>query len=558
MQKKYSIMLCFIFFGLLSAVPAARADGGDSIYSEQKMGLRKLTPKEKAWLAKRVHPFKAPLPNKLALDRFAAAPGIRSGGVTLPSLAVNYQYLPPVSRQPLGSCAAWSSCYYVKTYQDAKERGWTDLATNPAHVMSPEFGYNLANNGVDEGSDPGVIMQLMCDHGCATMADMPNLSDYTSWPTASVWKSAITYRADTTSTIDLSTDAGINGLKQILANGDVAVIGIEVFYNLYREYPSSAGVTGSGISSNYVLYSSSITPLGGHALAVIGYDDNRTFNTDTGTGSGAFLIVNSWGAKWGINVSSANSNFNINTSSGFLWISYDCLKTLSGPDVPPPVEAYVMTDRTGYIPTTFGTFSLNHPARGDLDVQFMGGTSNLNPDWSFDCLPSLGGNLPVNQQIIVDLTTYDVDYTKPLWLGVYDSLSYLNSTGQVTYMSIINPSGKETASARVPQYTVGFSTVSIKMDPGGSDNISIKVYPNPFNPKKVSSGMTISNLAAGATIKIFNAAGELIRTLNNTTVNGVATWDGKNDGGSLVASGVYIMYVNAPARSSIVKAAVEK
>ena len=87
---------------------------------------------------------------------------------------------------------------------------------------------------------------------------------------------------------------------------------------------------------------------------------------------------------------------------------------------------------------------------------------------------------------------------------------------------------------------------------------SVKVFPNPFNPRMATGGMTIANLTATADIKIFNVAGELLRKVPYSSANGQAIWDGKNDYGNLVASGVYIMYIKAPEDQKRIKIAVEK
>ncbi|MGA2090392.1 MAG: C1 family peptidase, partial [Endomicrobiales bacterium] len=360
MIKKYILLLCLSLLTLLSSLLSA----DDNIIKKHPTGLRKLTPREQSYISKRIHPLTKPEPNRLALQRFAEAPGTNEG---IAASAINSQFLPPVGDQGnLSSCAAWASCYYVKTYQDAQQRNWSDLATNLAHQMSPAFGYNLANGGVDDGSDPGFIMQLMCDHGCTTMADMFVSSvstDVITWPTAPMWQSAITYRADTASTIDLSVSSGITALKQWIANGNVAVIGIEAYENLeyYHNPFLRRAVT---ISTNSVLYANSGIDEGGHAMTVIGYDDTISFTTGSGQQeTGAFLLVNSWGTDWGITEPRTGI-----ATAGFIWISYDYVQNLSTYK-----EAYVMTDRSGYTPTTFGTFTLTHPDRGDLDVQFMGG-----------------------------------------------------------------------------------------------------------------------------------------------------------------------------------------
>ena len=64
------------------------------------------------------------------------------------------------------------------------------------------------------------------------------------------------------------------------------------------------------------------------------------------------------------------------------------------------------------------------------------------------------------------------------------------------------------------------------------------VYPNPWRADR-HAGVPIvfDNLTADSTVKIFTLSGYLTRTL--TPLSGKASWDLKNDSGSLVASGVY-------------------
>ncbi|UCF04135.1 MAG: T9SS type A sorting domain-containing protein [bacterium] len=72
--------------------------------------------------------------------------------------------------------------------------------------------------------------------------------------------------------------------------------------------------------------------------------------------------------------------------------------------------------------------------------------------------------------------------------------------------------------------------------------VNIRVFPNPFNPM-----MTIRfSLAerSHVTLCVYNVAGQLIRTLiDEERARGYyddVTWDGRNNRGSLVSSGVYL------------------
>jgi hypothetical protein len=65
-------------------------------------------------------------------------------------------------------------------------------------------------------------------------------------------------------------------------------------------------------------------------------------------------------------------------------------------------------------------------------------------------------------------------------------------------------------------------------------------YPNPFNP---STTIKYDMKAKGiVTLKVYNVAGQLVRTLANSVKDAgsyTVTWDGKNDRGGAVASGIY-------------------
>ncbi|MDD5687550.1 MAG: fibronectin type III domain-containing protein [Elusimicrobia bacterium] len=91
-----------------------------------------------------------------------------------------------------------------------------------------------------------------------------------------------------------------------------------------------------------------------------------------------------------------------------------------------------------------------------------------------------------------------------------------------------------------------------------TDLSNVKVYPSPFNPMKHAQGMTIDNLTAGAVVKIYTLVGELARELVETGERGSIVWDGKNEGGKTVASGVYVLYIKGTGETKKIKIGVEK
>jgi hypothetical protein len=80
----------------------------------------------------------------------------------------------------------------------------------------------------------------------------------------------------------------------------------------------------------------------------------------------------------------------------------------------------------------------------------------------------------------------------------------------------------------------------------------VGVYPNPYyasNPAETSRFdryVTFNNLPKNVTIRIFNLAGQLVRTITKSTDSQFQRWDLMNSRNYPVASGVYIAYIEMP------------
>ncbi|MFH1961688.1 MAG: FlgD immunoglobulin-like domain containing protein [bacterium] len=92
-------------------------------------------------------------------------------------------------------------------------------------------------------------------------------------------------------------------------------------------------------------------------------------------------------------------------------------------------------------------------------------------------------------------------------------------------------------------------TIAVQVSPAGHLK-KIIVYPNPFMPNSnteiIFGGDNVPQeyrLTSHANIEIFNIAGELIKTIEETDGDGKAVWDGRNDDGERVASGIYIYLI---------------
>jgi len=92
----------------------------------------------------------------------------------------------------------------------------------------------------------------------------------------------------------------------------------------------------------------------------------------------------------------------------------------------------------------------------------------------------------------------------------------------------------------------------------------INVFPNPYygtnseELNKYNRFVTFSHLPNKATIRIFNLAGVLVKTINHDALSQFERWDLANNSGLPVASGLYIAYIDIPdlGTSKILKIAI--
>jgi hypothetical protein len=134
------------------------------------------------------------------------------------------------------------------------------------------------------------------------------------------------------------------------------------------------------------------------------------------------------------------------------------------------------------------------------------------------------------------LTASDV-----VWHGkdMVDATFDLNgAVGGLYDLQLINPVNSCTVVAT--SFTVN-DVVSSTGSPGAPDSYRLgQNYPNPFNPTTVIP-FDLSE-TVGTTLKVYNIRGQVIRTLVDGDLAAQSyaiSWDGKNDAGQAVSSGVY-------------------
>ncbi|MEK7248786.1 MAG: T9SS type A sorting domain-containing protein, partial [Bacteroidota bacterium] len=107
------------------------------------------------------------------------------------------------------------------------------------------------------------------------------------------------------------------------------------------------------------------------------------------------------------------------------------------------------------------------------------------------------------------------------------------------------------ANGDVKQFTPNLISVG-NAGQARQDVQDIKVFPNPYyglnraETDRVSRFVTFSHLPDQAIIRIFNLAGNLVRTLRKddpVNTNQFLRWNLQNENGLPVASGIYIAYI---------------
>ncbi|AEK73778.1 thiol protease [Thermococcus sp. 4557] len=347
-----------------------------------------------------------------------AAPGPVPPG-SLPSSVNNSLYLPPIGNQGnVGSCNAWASTYYVWTYMINWFRSNPHPSTGDV-IMNPSFTYNLINAGYNSGSIGQDAMALISTIGAVAWDDFPvNTNDPNNvddWPVEWQWKKAMLNRgiadmynaiwkgSSTTGIIyiiDMTDSTQFQYLKGLLAAGYIAYTGINVYKEFYY-FDSTNNVY--ALNQPHTLPEGHNTP-GGHAITIVGYDDNKK----TPDGNGALLFVNSWGTGWG--------------DHGYGWLTYQAAQDSN--HLLSHGYAYILVPKEPqpYQPKIYASLKITHPKRGEV----IGGLFKQDCPEGYVCFPpKVNGGIELG----VNISGYTVWNSRFLdfWIGYqhypYDGLA---------------------------------------------------------------------------------------------------------------------------------------
>ncbi len=219
---------------------------------------------------------------------------IQMGNNDLLASNIDYSaYIPDVKSQGnTGSCTAWATGYYYKTYMEVLEEGW-DKNIN---TFSPMYLFSMQCKNSDNPHSFIESFNVLQQNGCAKYSTLPfedlsasgnnEVSIYRNLNISSlIHEEAKNYKNG-----ELTQLNGKQEIKMALSSGPV-VFGINYYqYGEWNDIPET----------NYLHYDAQ-KDNEGHAILCVGYDDSKF-------GVGAFKFVNSWGSSWGEN--------------GYSWIKY--------------------------------------------------------------------------------------------------------------------------------------------------------------------------------------------------------------------------------------------
>jgi len=227
----------------------------------------------------------------------------------------------------VNSCAAFAAVYYQYTYEVNMLKGTS------ARIESNQYSPNWPFYAMLPDDDPTVglkyddIYSFLKDHGALKwnqdVYDKTAFNPSMPWPTNEAYvKEAMMTRLSNWEAIEISNigtvitsndDPDLNEVKEKLSEGKILTVGVYWGDAYTNETDQNRDKT--------IFYRFGSDTQGvGHALTIVGYDDNVTYDIN-GNGyiesgeRGAFKVANSWGDDWGDN--------------GFFWIMYDALNGVS-------------------------------------------------------------------------------------------------------------------------------------------------------------------------------------------------------------------------------------
>jgi len=222
---------------------------------------------------------------------------------SLPNAVSIKQYAPePGNQNPYGTCTGWATAFAARTISESIALNRTNRVQTSNNVFSPIHAYkgSYFRMGITptghEGAYIANVLEFLKDEGAVKRLALERNTDF---PLILLSAFANSRRYPISGYVRLSIwgpgtiAEKVVPVKKSLAEGKPVIIAMKTPLSFH-----SARGTWRPYENPNVDYP-------GHAMCVVGYDDNRD--------GGAFEVQNSWGTNWG--------------NDGYIWIRYSDFAT---------------------------------------------------------------------------------------------------------------------------------------------------------------------------------------------------------------------------------------
>ena len=194
-----------------------------------------------------------------------------------PPISVDYTFAMSAVRNQgnEGTCVGFATVVGVKEYQDKKEYKKTIK-------LSPRYLYSLCKkfDGApdEEGTYPRIAMKILLNYGTCPEKLWPYKPFQKDAPKKDADKKAKIYRIKAYARIK-----SVIEMKRSLAINGPFIAGVRVFSNWFTKKVAKSGIISMPKPDDQLQ--------GGHAICIVGYDDNKKI----------FKFKNSWSKSWADN-----------------------------------------------------------------------------------------------------------------------------------------------------------------------------------------------------------------------------------------------------------------
>ncbi len=217
-------------------------------------------------------------------------------------------FCPEIRHQgEIASCVGWSAGYGAMTIERAIKNNWTDKKKISEKANSALFIYNqIIEDNCNMGLTMPQALGLLQEKGNCLARDFdkdPN--DCPREVPGHLFEKAAAYKIQDYIPLfekDAPSEEKIRNTKLVLAQKKPVIVGMKILSNFYN--------ISEGVSSWFPTIGDT-NYAGGHAMVVVGYDDDRFDRPGRSVPDdmkGAFKLMNSWGKNWG--------------ERGYIWIRY--------------------------------------------------------------------------------------------------------------------------------------------------------------------------------------------------------------------------------------------